>query len=72
MKVRLGKDLRQLTFEGNNESPSFSPDGMLISFESDRDGSRGIYIMPLNGEGQKRITPKHIKATTPRWSPYLR
>ncbi|MEN8263620.1 MAG: hypothetical protein ABFR82_09175 [Nitrospirota bacterium] len=67
-----GKDLRQLTFEGNNESPSFSPDGFLIAFESDREGARGIYIMRLNGEGKKRITPKNIKATAPRWSPYLK
>ena len=65
-----GKDLRQLTFEGNNESPSFSPDGVFIAFDSDRDGSRGVYIMRKNGEGQKRITPKYLKAMSPRWSPY--
>ncbi len=64
--------LRQLTFNGNNESPSFSPDGMFIAFDSDRDGKRGIYIMRLNGDEQRRITPKEIKAMSPRWSPYFK
>jgi len=64
--------LRQLTFNGNNESPSFSPDGMFIAFDSDRDGKRGIYIMRLNGDEQRRITPKGIKAMSPRWSPYFK
>jgi TolB protein len=67
-----GKDLRQLTFEGNNEGPSFSPDGFFIAFDSDRVGSRGIYMMRINGEGQKRITPKYLKAMSPKWSPYFK
>ncbi len=67
-----GKDLRQLTLIGNNESPSFSPDGFFIAFDSDRDGERGVYIMRTNGEGQKRITPKYLKAMSPRWSPYFK
>ncbi|MBI5407974.1 MAG: PD40 domain-containing protein [Nitrospirae bacterium] len=65
-------ELRQLTFDGNNESPSFSPDGMFLAFDSDRDGSRGIYIMRVNGGEQKKITPKHIRAMSPKWSPYLK
>jgi TolB protein len=67
-----GKDLRQLTFSGNNESPAFSPDGLFLAFDSDRDEKHGIYIMRTNGEGQKRITPKYMKAMSPRWSPYLK
>lgn len=64
--------LRQLTDNGNNESPTFSPDGMFIAFDSDRDGVKGIYIMRVNGDGQKRITPRGVKAMVPRWSPYLK
>ena len=60
--------LTQLTDKGNNEAPSFSPDGRYIVFSSDRDGDRAIYIMRANGEAQKRITPKDIKAFGPRWS----
>jgi TolB protein len=64
-----GTELAQLTSEGNNEDPSFSPDGRYITFSSDRDGIKGIYIMRANGEAQKRITPRNIKAFSPRWSP---
>lgn len=64
-----GTGLVQLTTQGNNEDPSFSPDGRFITFTSDRDGRKGVYIMRANGESQKRITPKKMKAFYPRWSP---
>jgi TolB protein len=64
-----GTDLTQITTTGNNEDPSFSPDGRYIAFSSDRDGVKGIYIMRGNGESQKRITSKKFRATGPRWSP---
>lgn len=64
--------LRQLTISGNNENPSFSPDGLFLAFDSDRDGKRGIYLMRVNGEDQRRITPREIKAMSPKWSPYLK
>jgi TolB protein len=64
-----GTGLIQLTSQGNNEDPSFSPDGRYITFSSDRDGVKGIFIMRANGEAQKRITPKNMKAHSPRWSP---
>lgn len=61
--------LTQLTTQGNNEDPSFSSDGRYITFSSDRDGVKGVYIMRANGESQKRVTLKNIKAFGPRWSP---
>lgn len=64
-----GTGLTQLTAQGNNEDPSFSPDGRFITFTSDRDGAKGIYIMRSNGEAQKRITPRKMRAYFPRWSP---
>ncbi len=64
-----GTGLTQLTTQGNNEDPSFSPDGRFITFSSDRDGVKGIYTMRTNGESQKRITPKKMRAFYPRWSP---
>jgi len=62
-------ELTQLTVSGNNEDPSFSPDGRYIAFSSDRDGTKGIYIMRANGESQRRITPKGHVAFGPAWSP---
>jgi TolB protein len=64
-----GTGLTQLTTKGNNEDPSFSPDGRYITFSSDRDGAKGIYIMRANGEAERRITPRSIRAFSPRWSP---
>ena len=43
-----GTGLTQLTTRGDNENPSFSPDGRYITFSSDRDGVKGIYIMRAN------------------------
>jgi len=34
---------------GNNESPCFSPEGSMITFESDRTGKPQIYITDANG-----------------------
>ncbi|MBI4843984.1 MAG: PD40 domain-containing protein [Nitrospirae bacterium] len=66
-----GTGARQLTFEGNNENPTFSPNGLFIAFDSDRGKGRGIYVMRVNGEGQKRITSDKVRALIPKWSPYL-
>ncbi|MBF0488217.1 MAG: Tol-Pal system beta propeller repeat protein TolB [Nitrospirae bacterium] len=63
-----GTELKQLTDTGSNEEPSFSPDGRLITFTSDRDGVKGVYVMTVNGDGQKRISPRNIRAFGPSWS----
>ncbi len=64
-----GSALIQLTESGNNEDPSFSPDGRHITFSSDRDGTKGIYIMRANGEAQKKISPQGLRSNAPGWSP---
>ena len=64
-----GSALVQLTESGNNEDPSFSPEGRHITFSSDRDGTKGIYIMRANGEGQKKIGPHGLRSAAPGWSP---
>ncbi len=64
-----GTDLVQLTYDGNNEAPSFSPDGRFIAFTSDREGTKGIFIMRTNGEGQQRVSPKNLRVFGPAWSP---
>jgi TolB protein len=64
-----GSELKQFTESGNNEDPSFSPDGRYISFTSDRDGAKGIYIMRANGEAQKKISPKGLISSGPNWAP---
>ena len=51
-------------------SPSFSPDGTRIVFESDQSGSQQIYVMPLNGASEpQRISFGDGSYGTPAWSP---
>jgi TolB protein len=64
-----GSGVTQLTDAGNNEDPSFSPDGRYIAFTSNRQGPTGIFVIRANGEGLKRLTPKGFRAASPGWSP---
>jgi TolB protein len=50
-------------------SPSFSPDGTRIAFNSDRSGSPHIYIMGADGSNPRRISYGGGRYTTPVWSP---
>jgi len=45
-----------------------SPDGMMIAFDSDRDGERAVYIADANGRNVRRITGNGF-AAVPSWSP---
>ncbi len=54
--------------------PAFSPDGKLIAFRSERDGS-GIFVMGRTGESVRKLTPSTPESMTgeygfnPSWSP---
>ncbi len=52
-----------------NTSPSYSPDGGQIVFNSDRGGSRQIYTMNSDGRKVKRISFGGGSYTAPVWSP---
>ncbi len=55
-KAEIAGEPEQLTSRGDNEEPSFSPDGRYITFSSNRDGLWRIYIMRIDGSGQKVLT----------------
>jgi TolB protein len=60
--------------DGKSEDsyPSWSPDGKLIAFASDRNQETGItdiFIMTTSGEVQARITDAPHKDAYPFWSP---
>jgi TolB protein len=49
--------IQQLTFEGDNHRPVWTPDGQRITFASDRDGPMGLYWTPADGSGAaERLT----------------
>ena len=52
---------------GNYESPSWSPDGKMITFSSDRTGSSQVYLIRIDGTGMFRLTTRG-KNTSPSWS----
>jgi TolB protein len=63
-----GSDIVQLTNNaGNNEHPTWSPDGKLIAFSSNRSGTYQIYIMRKDGANVTRITNSG-ENTAPTWS----
>jgi len=62
--------LTQLTKSPSiDTSPSYSPDGRKVVFNSDRGGSQQIYVMDANGRNVKRISFGNGRYATPVWSP---
>ncbi len=50
-------------------SPSYSPDGARIVFESDRGGRQQLYVMGADGSNPQRISFGTGSYSTPVWSP---
>ncbi len=52
-----------------NTDPSFSPDGRLLAFVSDRDGSDGnLFLLDLAAGALTQLT-REFRAASPTWSP---
>ena len=61
----------QLTRDGaNNEHPVWSPDSRHIAYESNRFGSRQIFIMLADGTQKEQLT-RQGQNTSPAWSNYF-
>jgi eukaryotic-like serine/threonine-protein kinase len=55
--VVRGGPPRRLTFSGHNRSPIWTPDGQFITYQSDRDGNRGLFLQRADGTGTvERLT----------------
>lgn len=62
-----GSDMIQLTDDsGDDNWPSFSPDGSRIVFFSNRDGTDRIWVMNADGSDQRKIA----EGGEPNWSPH--
>ena len=67
LESRLGE---RITEDSSiDTSPSFSPDGKYICFNSDRSGLQQIYTMKSDGTNAKRISFGSGIYGTPVWSP---
>jgi TolB protein len=59
-----------LTSTGDNEDPSWSPDGLHIAFSSTRGGGSDIYTMDWDGGNIRQVT-RGGGYVSPSWSPKL-
>jgi eukaryotic-like serine/threonine-protein kinase len=65
----LGLPTQRFSSRGINWRPSFSPDGKMVAFESDRMGFSDIWYCAADGSNCKQLTSLHALTGTARWSP---
>lgn len=66
-----GRRVRQLTWEGNNEDPSWAPDGRHLVFVGERRWGQGLFVVDV-ATGKLRTLVEGRRITVPAWSPSLR
>ena len=69
MDLQSRKAQRLTSDPAIDTSPSFSPDGGRLVFNSDRGGAPQLYVMSSDGSGAARISFGSGRYTSPVWSP---
>ncbi len=72
-----GSDVTRLTFDGayryplssRSKTPTWSPDGSRIAFESTRGGNTEIWVMNADGSDLVNVSEDPSADTEPAWSP---
>jgi Tol biopolymer transport system component len=70
--LQMGGDsglVRLTAYPGNDWDLAWAPDGKRIAFSSLRDGNWEVYIMGLDGNGEKNLTSHPADDWLPAWSP---
>ena len=65
-----GRRLRQLTWEGNNEDPSWAPDARHLVFVGERRWGFGLFVVDI-ATGRLRPILAGRRVGVPDWSPAL-
>ncbi len=60
---------RQLTTEGSDGLPAWSPDGEKIAFSRNVDGNVDIYTVNIDGSNLQRLTTATGNDSVPAWTP---
>jgi serine/threonine protein kinase/Tol biopolymer transport system component len=64
------RTMTRLTFQdGLQTQPTWSPDGRLIAYASDRSGNMDIWVQPVSGGEAVQVTRDPADDTAPAWSP---
>lgn len=67
-----GRRITQLTSDGNNEDPSWAPDGRHLVFAGARDWGQGLFIIDsATGATRQLEATRGYAVTSPSWSPPL-
>ena len=62
----------QLTYQGNNEDPSWSPDGRYVAFSTDAfGGGRTLGLMSMVNPSPIRLSVARGENSQPAWSPRI-
>ena len=69
IEVATGRIFQLTSGRGSSENPHWSPDGRHIAFQSDRTGSKQIFVMNADGKNLKQITVYGINES-PAWAGY--
>lgn len=65
-----GTNPKQLTStEADDFNPVYSPDGKLMAYVSEADGTQDIWMMNADGTGKKNLTTDPGRESYPAWSP---
>ena len=65
-----GRVLRQLTTGGNNEDPSWAPDGRHLAFAAERSWGYGLLVVDV-ATGRERPILAGRRVGVPDWSPAI-
>lgn len=67
--IPTGRTFQLTDNAGNNENPSFSPDGRFVVFTSNRGGRRELYVAAVDGSMQRKLSNVPGHCFTPAWGP---
>lgn len=59
----------QLTKEGDNIDPKWSPDGKQIAYASDQGKKFELWLMDADGSNKRQLTQNDFNDWSPNWSP---
>lgn len=71
LDLRTNQIARVTQDQGNNEEPSFSPNGRMLVFSTTRSGGRQIVVSNLDGTKQTIVTAGG-EHSSPAWGPFVK